>query len=296
MKLRVPLLWIVCLFSIAFADEVWVRGVNAQSGWYDANKVFDGVDDDLCWAAAASNMLTWWQDRNSELSIISGAPQGNTEIWNDFVQSFGNWKKDEGEYGGNESDGFHWYLDGTIDSSYIVSEYGRTHGGYYKNLVSTVGCTEQVVADAPTSTAEQTTDAIMNALTTGCGITLGIYSSSMSHAITLWGVEYNEGAITSMYLTDSDDEQEGQHGLFKVKCVAQDMSIEVEEGKFELRNVLHIESEDVLPSGQKYYGEDVYIGDFTYLKSTLPRIPEPATGMLSLLALAVLSVRRTRFS
>lgn len=70
-------------------------GVNAQSGWYDANKRFDGVDDYLCWAAAASNVLSWWQDRNAELAIASGAPLGNDAIWSDFVKSFGNWNKDK---------------------------------------------------------------------------------------------------------------------------------------------------------------------------------------------------------
>ena len=288
----VPIL-AVCLAALSPAEEIWVQGVNAQSGWYDANKRFDGVDDYLCWAAAASNVLSWWQDRNAELAIASGAPLGNDAIWSDFVKSFGNWNQDKKEYGGYEVDGFHWYLDGTIDTAeYHLSEYGMEHGGYYRNLVSTEDCSEQIFVDEYYSTAENTTNAILHALTTGCGVTLGVYSTTWGHALTLWGVECIDGAITKMYLTDSDDERVDQHGLFTVSCEARDMDVVV-WGTTVKRNVLHIESTEMY-GDKKYFGEDVYIGDFTWLSPTLPRIPEPATGTLALLALAAMAAHRRR--
>lgn len=72
------------------------------------------------------------------------------------------------------------------------------------------------------------------------------------------------------------------------------MLVEVWEGYYRELNVLHIESEDVLEGGGKYLGEDVYISDFSWIQSTMPRIPEPGTATLSLLALAFLSTRRRR--
>ena len=33
---------------------------NTATGWYDANKSWNG-DSLLCWAATCSNLITWWQ-------------------------------------------------------------------------------------------------------------------------------------------------------------------------------------------------------------------------------------------
>lgn len=45
--------------SIVFAE-----GVTFSSGWYDVNKLKKGGSDvSMCWAASASNMIQWWQDR-----------------------------------------------------------------------------------------------------------------------------------------------------------------------------------------------------------------------------------------
>lgn len=61
--------------SIVFAD-----GVTMTSGWYDVNKMKEGNNGDtmMCWAAAASNMIQWWQDRYVAAgnSLPSGAVTG----------------------------------------------------------------------------------------------------------------------------------------------------------------------------------------------------------------------------
>lgn len=45
--------------SIVFAE-----GVTINSGWYDVNKLkIGGADVNMCWAASASNIIQWWQDR-----------------------------------------------------------------------------------------------------------------------------------------------------------------------------------------------------------------------------------------
>lgn len=72
------------------------------------------------------------------------------------------------------------------------------------------------------------------------------------------------------------------------------MNVEVWPGHFTDLNVLHIESTETLSSGKKYFGEDVYISDVTCLHAAMPRIPEPPTATLSLLALAALAAKRRR--
>lgn len=289
-------LLLMCAALVSHGGEVWTQGVSREAGWYDVNKAFDGVDDGLCWAAAASNMLAWWQDRNAELALASDAPQGSDAIWSTFVQSFGNVEHDKQDYGGFESDGFQWYLEGSIDTTqYHITEYGLTQGGYYKNLLSTVDGIGVHLAIGMFTDAAETTQVLLDALTSGCGVTLGIATSTYAHALTLWGVDCDaNGAITKMYLTDSDDERVGQEGLFTVTCEAKNMPVEVWQGHYMDLNVLHIESTETLPSGKKYYGEDVYISDVTWLHATMPRIPEPATATLSLLALAALAAKRRR--
>ncbi len=45
--------------TVVFAD-----GVTLTSGWYDVNKLSkNGGDVNMCWAASASNIIEWWQDR-----------------------------------------------------------------------------------------------------------------------------------------------------------------------------------------------------------------------------------------
>ena len=57
----------ICTFAVSCANaellETWTLGVSSERGWYDANKTLAPGDDNLCWAASASNILNWWEDR-----------------------------------------------------------------------------------------------------------------------------------------------------------------------------------------------------------------------------------------
>ena len=61
MKLSVlVLLAFSAALSTATAAQAWVDGVSRTSGWYDANKANPSAkdgDNDLCWAASASNLV-----------------------------------------------------------------------------------------------------------------------------------------------------------------------------------------------------------------------------------------------
>ena len=85
----------------------WVRGVSETSGWTDYNKSpasGDG-DDKLCWAAAASNVINWWQNR---YQTPAAAPKGEA-IWSTFKSSVSE------DVVGAAQCGFQWWLTGIYD-------------------------------------------------------------------------------------------------------------------------------------------------------------------------------------
>ena len=43
--------------SSASAADVWASGVSVGGGWTDYNKTSAPGDDNLCWAAASSNII-----------------------------------------------------------------------------------------------------------------------------------------------------------------------------------------------------------------------------------------------
>ena len=65
-----------------FTGTVWADGVSESGGWYDVNKnsPWNGdVDDLMCYAACAANLIAWWQQRSH---LVSTAPDDITAIWN----------------------------------------------------------------------------------------------------------------------------------------------------------------------------------------------------------------------
>ena len=82
-------------------ENVWAKGLSATytekgwevSGWYDAQKTSTqgDMDDNMCYAASAANLLAWWQ--NGEDALESEAPRELDTIWktlvdNNQIQSF----------------------------------------------------------------------------------------------------------------------------------------------------------------------------------------------------------------
>ena len=53
------------------------------SGWYDAEKTREeDVDDPMCYAASAANILAWWQ--NGTNAAPGGTPTELNDIWSTF--------------------------------------------------------------------------------------------------------------------------------------------------------------------------------------------------------------------
>ena len=135
--------------------------------------------------------------------------------------------------------------------------------------------------------------------TDGLGISLGIIAdptklpapedgeeaSEMGHAITLWGVEYDEdGELISLWITDSDDLADEEEGEMTYS----------EKEKFTLIKVgITFDENDENKMWLTDYNDDVYYiaNVFAFNPKALP---EPGTATLSLLALAALAARRRR--
>ncbi len=135
--------------------------------------------------------------------------------------------------------------------------------------------------------------------TDGLGISMGIIAdptklpatedgeeaSEMGHAITLWGVEYNEeGELISLWITDSDDWADSEE---------EEMSYSENEEFTLIKVGITFDENDENKMWLTGYNDDVY-----YISNVFafnPKaLPEPGTATLSLLALAAMAARRRR--
>lgn len=253
----------------ASVETLWAKGVTKEKGWVDFNKSLSNYDDNsLCWAAAASNVIHWWQ---RQYDIPEGVPEGE-EIWNSFKSSFT-------DGGANAVQAFSWWLYGTYSppTTDAAELKPGARAGYYVE--------EDCIGDRM-GEYDVMCDFIITSLSNGWAMTLDL---SFMHEVTLWGIEYNSSnEITKLWLTDSDDHQKGINmgGIFSVDCYKYDYHPE---------------------TGEAYLGISDYWGredDITYVRMAttlespkfLQPIPEPSSfGFLAGLgALALVASRRRR--
>ncbi len=277
--------------SFLYADIYLVDGVDLDddSTYYDFDKVWedaDGedVDQNMCWAYSVSNVLQWWQDKQSDSYIsLNSIPDGNTyddayvsDIVSTFYEAWGN-------EGGFEINGFAWWLsDVGGDPLIIAGDDGSSidfpeGGGYWSDFVSTTAYIgEQYDLVTEDAYEQYFIEVMYDAIFDDCGMTLGIYTEADgAHAITLWGYELDEDGKYWLYVTDSDDWLDEIYGMVKVEIDYDD-----EDGVWYL---------------QGYDGSyDWYVGDVTTLAVGVLSVPEPTTTLLSLMALGALLARRRR--
>jgi MYXO-CTERM domain-containing protein len=344
--------------------------VNADEkvvGWYYANKnnIWDEpgeVDDYLCYAASAANLIAWWQDNHRKVAS-ENAPKKLEDIWQTYVRN----NQIPGS-GGTTCAAINWWLSGVYsplnddtgkwankedsiwerfyaepDAMYqsvedeilpmtlpnykqkdaASGEY-KDFGGYYYDQY---GLTQQNLSDflvtewerdIPTESGTTHSTLTMGEVNVGedgdteniydipfvsilneSPIALTIYSvnpnpdaenpAPLAHAITLWGVEYENGELVRIWLTDSDDvdDRTDENGLFSVPVI-------MDRDK----NMIYLDDDP--GDGAIFceeYGYDVFIAEILSIKPSEAAtwsVPEPATATLSLLALAALAARRRR--
>lgn len=125
-------------FSCASAEIIWVDGVSAESGWFDANKSSTTkADDMMCYAASASNLIAWWQNRLP--GVPSGTPTKLDAIWSTYVAAANNGEKN----GGNVASSLNWWLSGIYsplnDAEGERHAYGMFLEETYSELKATNG-------------------------------------------------------------------------------------------------------------------------------------------------------------
>ena len=292
-----PVLFLAALALLlpAQGTEYWVLGTSQTEGWYDVNKTFsqDFPDSQMCWAASASNMLAWWQDHNPEYNDLAAMnnPRGGQEIFDTFKTAYEN-------DGGIQAYGILWYLQGDTNEDYLppLTEEGKEMGGYYGNAITQIyserpirlGLYDVRVADSASIVSGFLKDCIVE----GYSVGLGVYGD-ISHAVTLWGIDYNEETqmIETMYLTDSDDTRlTGDVAeLFEVACSKLEVELATTDGGTVILEELGISNKG---DGRTWYNGNVYLGVVNLLKTD--RVPEPGTSTLGLVALAALCTRRRR--
>ena len=200
------------------AQTYWAKGMVTSdgtlvSGYYDADKSDGSDDSQLCWAAAASNMLAWWQQQYGMADFTtSDVPTGADDIFASFV---GNWSN----VSGREEYGLTWWLSGESSNESYTAYYNENYkgstdvGAYYASHYTAAGMSAPVKEISMTGlTATEIATAWADVYTDGGMLSLGVYRSlnngtlSAGHTLTLWGFATDAtGRLTSITVTDSDD-------------------------------------------------------------------------------------------
>lgn len=216
---------------------VFVEGVNKESGWYDVNKKGSGdVNNDmaLCWAASASNMIQWWQDRYVAAgnNLPEGTYNGAGEIYelDIFEEIFWNpqkWNND----GAWPNVGVLWYLEGTnLNAGVSGAPQPLVEGGYFKSVWDDVlantynGYSNGITGEynnyyiwgngSGLATDEDKlrkfTDLVVEFIDRGpVGMSVYPGGNAALHTVTLWGYEIDNetGLLTRIWLTDDGDQK-----------------------------------------------------------------------------------------
>ena len=242
------------------ATPEFLENVSESGGWYDCNKKTkwkwgDGsisdrpsgyynpdnpVDNQLCWAAAASNVLQWWQDTRSDLAPTT--PNGKSSTYDNMPEAcqlriYQTISKYLSNAGGSVEQAYNWWFNGGMLSTtaYPTGSTTSAPGGYWQELGLTVppSITGGAV-DNPLftgygfhsgNTKNEVYQMLMESINNNWGTTLTIGEDGRGHAITMWGYDMDVDGSLIVYLTDSDDYK---LGMFRQKVIINNYKDEYE--------------------------------------------------------------------
>lgn len=196
-----------------------------EYGWFDCNKLNPTANPDktpdgmMCWAAAASNLLHWWFVQNEKYIKMYGEkytgpdyhyPQPKrqeSDIFQCFIDSF------EDKAGFTDA-GINWFIHGVIPRQ-PSQDYPHNDGGYFKDVFPEGVLLGKNIAGMGKETFNNT---IKDALANKKGIGVNIGKVTSSHAVNIWGAEFDEnGDVSYIYLADNNDREE--YSSFGLGCI-----------------------------------------------------------------------------
>lgn len=177
---------------------VWTKGVSYTSNWH----VVPQGRSNLCWAAAASVTLDWWQKHKPEsLTPTKANEPTGLDGWNIFW-NYQNTFKNQGSY---PAEAFRWWLSGDWNSSLPgLLDPNVNNGGFYadyENINELVWDYLESKGKYYDDGVHEMSEELIRRLKNDCGVIL----STPTHAITVWGAEYDASTrlITKLWVTDS---------------------------------------------------------------------------------------------
>lgn len=216
----IPTIFVAMATLPLSAESAWADGVSKSRGWVDINKNWT-TDKFHCWAAAASNIIAWWQQKIESGKIPAGTPKKAEDIFEAISSAF----IDSGR-GSNIA--WKWYFGGCdlADICYrsdfrnpgtartsgrfwqnnVLRKYGWPNPRYAEPAYIQSGVCSDVSPEQRNS--ETLAETFVRLFGEGKGITLDLTpggSFPMGHTVTLWGIEYQKNRIKAVYITDSDD-------------------------------------------------------------------------------------------
>jgi hypothetical protein len=200
MRRKTTLLFLAVFFSAVLSGFASASPyyVYEQWGgtWHDANKSLTwSGDDNLCWAAGASNILDWAGWGTTALN-------NQTSIFNYFTAHWTN-------LGSLPEYGWHWWVDGTLPPQEPGwSQVSQSGGNFWPGV--NFGSAYHEAWGGPWGTNNNLLAAVDSFFDSGYGVTLAIYKPKSGggyygHALTCWGYDYANGIYNGVYFTDSDD-------------------------------------------------------------------------------------------
>jgi hypothetical protein len=190
---------------------------NFGGSWNDAEKTrISSEDDNMCWAAAASNVLAWtgW---------------GQVDGMRSTDEMFGYFQNHWTDAGGQMGYGWQWWMSGYNPSNGWNgwSQVDVAGGGFH----SQTSFSSLYHRNSNTYTAMSSLNTYLRS---GYGTALAIYGPG-GHAITAWGLTHdasNTSAYTGIYITDSDDYKNHPDAPDRLRYY----EVELVSGKWHLQN------------------------------------------------------------
>ena len=267
-----------------FEDGLWFRYANETmyppllleeeyltwkegSGWFDCNKTFNYYGDgNMCWAAAASNLIHWWMEQNrkyieaydkkygpeykdmdrpEKYSKMTETNQQHSEVFNLFKSCFDN-------LGSWDTGGVNWFINGN-KQKLIYCKWQDFHGFFSK-----IFSKDDAVAKETYDTSKETFNLwLKNAFRYNQAIGFAAYDfaglNTKSHSMVIWGAEFDaEGNVAFVYICDNNwSANEPNHASLKRYKVVYDKST-IPELKGEYAYISSLDNIDGTPSTTRF--------------------------------------------